>query len=83
MKICGFSALALLKLDIEGFEYGFIDALIDSEITPPQIALEVHHFLPGISISRSIRLAVKLRSRGYRLVHKHRYDLLFVHRGGT
>ena len=70
---------ALLKLDIEGFEYEVIDDLLD-RCGPvfEQIAVEFHHFLPGISKMRTLRTIRRLKRAGYVLSHKCQCDYLFV-----
>jgi FkbM family methyltransferase len=70
----------LLKLDIEGFEYEFLDAMLGAGIRPAQIAVEYHHFLPGISIFRTLASIRRLIGEGYRIMHKDQCDYLFVHR---
>lgn len=39
----------LVKLDIEGSEYGVLREMMASGIRPPAIAVEFHHFLDGFS----------------------------------
>jgi FkbM family methyltransferase len=74
-----FTSIDLLKIDIEGFEYGFVHALLKTENRPPQIAVEVHHFLPHISFRQTWDMVRTLYRAGYRLVHKTQYDYLFIH----
>jgi FkbM family methyltransferase len=40
----GHSHIDLLKMDIEGFEYGVIDDMLDHGLLPACIILEFHHF---------------------------------------
>ena len=49
-----FTSIDLLKIDIEGFEYGFVHALLKTENYPAQIAVEVHHFLPRHFLSPNL-----------------------------
>ena len=74
-----FTSIDLLKIDIEGFEYGFVNALLKSENYPAQIAVEVHHFLPDISYRQTWDMIRALYRAGYRFAHKKQYDYLFVH----
>lgn len=76
----GFSQVDLLKIDIEGFEYGFLDSWLATPLRPAQIAVEFHHFLPGIPWRRTWRTIRLLRRAGYRIAHKEQCDYLFVHR---
>lgn len=70
----------LLKLDIEGFEYGVIDDVLAAGMVVPQICVEFHHFLPGIPLRRTVLQFAKLYRAGYRIASKTRCDYLFVHR---
>jgi hypothetical protein len=74
-----FTSIDLLKIDIEGFEYGFVHALLKTENYPAQIAVEVHHFLPGISYRQTWDMIRELYRAGYRIAHKKHKDYLFVH----
>lgn len=76
----GFAKFDLLKIDIEGFEYGFLASLLNTSHRPPQIAVEFHHFLPGIPWRRTFATIRALRAAGYRIAHKEQCDYLFVHR---
>jgi hypothetical protein len=78
LKLAGFKQCDLVKIDIEGFEYGFIKKLLKSEFLPRQIAVEVHEFLPGHSWLDTLSLRYRLFKAGYRLVWKRRNDHLFI-----
>jgi FkbM family methyltransferase len=78
VKLNALSRVDLLKLDIEGFEYEVLDSMLADGIVPTQLAVEVHHFLPGIRYVQTIALVAKLYLAGYRLIHKSRQDLLFL-----
>jgi FkbM family methyltransferase len=63
------SRIDLLKLDIEGSEYEVIDSLLKDRIPVRQLCVEFHHgMLPGIRRSQSIRMILRLKTRGYRLL---------------
>lgn len=81
LRVAGFDGLELLKLDIEGFEYEFLRAAMRDGLRPAQIAVEFHHFFKEVSICRTLGMIRLLRRHGYRLVHKNRYDYLFVQEG--
>lgn len=60
----------LLKIDIEGFEYGVLDDLLAAHLNVRQICVEFHHrVVPGISRWRSLLSIIKLRQAGYHLVN--------------
>ena len=80
LQRAGMEQLELLKLDIEGFEYDYLAALLASNIRPAQIAVEFHHFLPGISFLKTVTALRSLRNAGYRILHKDQCDYLLVHR---
>ena len=69
---------ALCKLDIEGFEYEVLESLLQAGIRPAQIAVEFHHFMPGIPWRRTFDSWRQLEQAGYRMVRKRQTDCLFV-----
>ena len=67
MRRLGHEQIDLLKMDIEGAEYGVIADLLQSGIAVPQLLIEFHHRFPEIHIDctrRSIRL---LGEAGYQI----------------
>jgi FkbM family methyltransferase len=78
MRVADMPRIDLLKIDIEGSEYGFLRALLATEIRPEQIAVEFHHFLKGISFQETFASIMAIKRAGYILVHKQRHDYLFV-----
>lgn len=71
----------LLKMDIEGFEYGIIKQICQNKIPIKQICLEFHHWmLPGISKWSTISSILKLAKIGYRVVNIRSWDYTFVHK---
>jgi FkbM family methyltransferase len=71
----GHTALDLLKMDIEGFEYEVIDQMLSEQIPVRQICVEFHHWLrPG----QTSKMRSRLRQAGYKIVHKHRGDHTFL-----
>lgn len=69
----------LLKVDIEGFEYEVIDSIIQNKLDVRQICVEYHHFMKGIGLLKTLRSILKLKSAGYRLIYKTRFDYTFLH----
>lgn len=71
MKKRGHSEIDLLKIDIEGAEYGVLDAVLQASTPIRQIAVEFHNgVLPGIKRSSTISSLLRLYRAGYRLIHK-------------
>ena len=71
MKKYGHTHVDLLKIDIEGAEYGVLEAIMESGVQIRQIAVEFHNgVLPGIPRKLTIRTLIKLYRYGYRIVHK-------------
>jgi FkbM family methyltransferase len=74
-------SIALLKMDIEGSEYGVLNALCDGKLRPTQIAVEFHHRFPEFG-PQATRLAVSnLAKAGYAIadVSPNGEEVLFVH----
>ena len=68
----------LLKLDIEGFEYGVLEDIFSNKIPIDQIVLEFHGWMKGIPKKRD-RIAKKhLKKNGYKLVYKKNDDHTYV-----
>lgn len=78
LERAGFADCALCKLDIEGFEYEVLEALLSAGLRPAQIAVEFHHWMPGIPWRRTLSSLSHLRRAGYRMVRKRQTDFLFV-----
>jgi FkbM family methyltransferase len=67
MKELGHNQIDILKMDIEGAEYGVINDINKSDIRPGQILVEFHHRFPGVGVKRSKEAILTLRSMGYQL----------------
>ena len=71
MSRLGHRRIDLLKIDIEGAEYGVLDSLLKDGTPVRQIAVEFHNgVIPGIPRSLTIRMLTRLFARGYRIIHK-------------
>ena len=69
MRRNGHDHIDLIKIDIEGAEYGVLDHLLARRLPVRQVAVEFHHSnLPGIRRSQSIRAILKMRRAGYKLL---------------
>lgn len=75
MRELGHDRIDLLKLDIEGAEYGVLDSLEEDGIRPRLILVEMHVI---DSIEGVIGAARALRARGYSPVHVHRTTVTWV-----
>lgn len=80
MRGAGLTHIELLKIDIEGFEYEFLEKMIEQGIRPSQIAVEFHHFMPHVPLRRTLRMLWLLRRAGYLIAHKEQCDFLLVHK---
>ncbi len=67
MALLGHEAIGLLKMDIEGSEFGVIADLVAGPVRPDQILVEFHHRLPGVGWSATRDALKRLRSAGYLL----------------
>ncbi len=78
----GHSRLDLLKMDIEGGEYGVIRDLRDSRVWPSQLLVEFHHNFPSVPFRRTYEAIVALREAGYEIAHisPRGLEFLFVRR---
>lgn len=57
----------ILKIDIEGAEYGVLKDLLDSTLRPVQVLVEFHHRFPGLSTVDTLQAVDGLRRAGYGL----------------
>jgi len=70
MNQFGYDSIDLLKLDIEGAEYGVLDSILDLGIPVRQVLVEYHHGnLPGYTISQTMKSMLKMWKHGYRLIY--------------
>jgi len=69
-EMTGSSTIDLLKMDIEGAEYGVIqDIVTQKDVNIQQILVEFHHFFPEISFKETIRAIRSLNRAGYKIFH--------------
>lgn len=78
IELAALPRVDLLKIDIEGFEYEFLDALLEQKIFPAVIMVEYHHFYENISFMATLRSMLALRARGYKLVKKINNDCVYL-----
>jgi FkbM family methyltransferase len=71
----------IMKMDVEGFEYGVIKDIVTGSARPGQLLVEFHHGIYGISVDQTKEAVSHLKSAGYRLFYVsstgHEYG--FVH----
>lgn len=67
MQRLGHDRIDVLKIDIEGGEYGVIDDLLASRITVGQLLVEFHHHFRGVGLGRTVRAVRALEEAGYLL----------------
>jgi FkbM family methyltransferase len=65
----GHSHIDVLKMDIEGFEYGVIEDLLAGTTRPQHLLVEFHHGLYGIGREKTVKAVAALRHAGYRLFY--------------
>jgi FkbM family methyltransferase len=69
MRERGHAHIDLLKMDIEGGEYGAIEDLCASGIDARQILVEFHHNFATIPMARTVEAVGRLRALGHRVFH--------------
>lgn len=57
----------ILKMDIEGAEYGVINDIYKSDIRPGQILVEFHHRFPRVGVKKTKKAVKIIKSMGYQL----------------
>jgi FkbM family methyltransferase len=77
MKNNGHTKIDLLKIDIEGAEYGVVEEIMEKNIAIDQICVEIHTFEP-FSRAKRQELVKKLENFGYLLFHKKGADFSFI-----
>ena len=61
----GHQEISILKMDIEGAEYGVLRDMMRTGIKPQQILVEYHHFFKDASVSQTRDSVELLRENGY------------------
>lgn len=69
MRMLGHSAIDVLKLDIEGFEYGVIEDFLTEKILPSQVLIEFHHGRYNIGDDKTRAAVERMRRSGYCLFY--------------
>ncbi len=80
MAELGHTAIDLIKLDIEGAEYGVISDLLSARILPAQVVVEFHHDIHQLGWERTRTALAQLRDGGYVMIYVspslHQYTLV-------
>lgn len=80
MRELGHARIDLLKIDIEGAEYGVLDSVLDDTLEIGQICVEFHHFFESIPKSRTREMIRRLQHHDYVLFHRDELNFSFCHK---
>jgi FkbM family methyltransferase len=69
MKMLGHRKIDILKMDIEGSEYGVIQDIIESNISITQIMVEFHHRFDDTNVRKTKRAISSLQGIGYKIFY--------------
>lgn len=82
MSMLGHQKIDVLKVDIEGAEYGVIEDLTKTDIKIEQLLIEFHHRFENIGISKTRRAIELLKNKGLRYFYvspnKEEYSFIRV-----
>lgn len=57
----------LLKMDVEGIEYGVIENILSTGVEVRQLLVEFHHRFKNVGLERTKKAVEKLKKAGYRI----------------
>jgi FkbM family methyltransferase len=81
MRQLNWNQIDLLKIDIEGSEYGVIREILEKSIKVRQICVEFHHgAIFGHDRKETAAIILSLRKAGYDLIHRTSWDHTFLRR---
>ncbi len=69
MDQLGHGRIDVLKLDVEGAEYGVIEDLLSAELDITQLLVEFHHGFETVGIEKTTQAVARLRESGYKLFY--------------
>jgi len=80
MDKLGHDHIDVLKMDIEGAEYGVLGDVLDSGVPIPQILIEFHHHRSGIALETTQAAVEALERAGYHAFHESKtgYEFSFL-----
>ena len=67
MEMLGHDHIDVLKMDIEGAEYGVIADLLSCNIRVDQLLVEFHHRWPELGLQKTKRAIRELNRAGYQI----------------
>lgn len=67
MKSNNHTKIDLLKMDVEGVEYGVLENILESGVEVKQLLVEFHHRFKNIGLDKTRKAVRKLKKSGYRL----------------
>ncbi|OLE31416.1 MAG: hypothetical protein AUI36_29700 [Cyanobacteria bacterium 13_1_40CM_2_61_4] len=76
MRSLGHNHIDLLKLDVEGAEYGVLESILADELRVDVICVEFDQPAP---LRRTWKMIAALNESGYRAVYAERWNWTFVH----
>jgi len=81
MNLNGHSKIDLLKCDIEGFEYGVINFIVENNVKIKQLLIEFHHGIFGFTIEDTKKSINNLKEFGFKLfkISNTRREYSFIH----
>ena len=75
MQELGHAGIDLLKLDIEGAEHEVVRSMLEREIRPTVVCIEIDQPVKPVAFWRTVR---RIRRAGYALVAVDSWNLTFV-----
>jgi FkbM family methyltransferase len=67
MRMLGHNRIDVLKMDIEGAEYGVVEDLIACDISIGQLLIEFHHRWPEVGVDKTKEAINALNHAGYKI----------------
>ena len=67
METLGHRSVDLLKMDIEGAEYGVINDVLSSHVQVDQLLVEFHHARPEVGLAKTKKIVEQLNSAGFKI----------------
>jgi FkbM family methyltransferase len=83
MAELGHERIDVLKMDIEGGEYGVVESIVQHGIPIGQLLVEFHHCYKTIPMERTVDAIVRLRGLGFKVfsISERTYEISLVNTG--
>jgi len=83
MAALGHQQVDVMKMDVEGAEYGILENLLNLPHPPSQLLIEFHHRFPALDVSLTVGAVAALRNAGYGLarISSSGREYTFIHTG--